>query len=169
LVVETSKSTSSSDPSKSVKQAFIWSAKDGMVGLGFLSLAGAKIESKATGISSDGSIVVGESQGEDGKETFSWDPMNGMRPLSEALAADLEMDLSGWTFDKRVTFSRNGSWLMSVVQDEAGGEHLCLARSLALVTVPALPSAAGLALSDPAAVGEGQLVVAREGGAGWAS
>jgi len=67
VVVGSSKVDDPNDPSKSVKEAFIW--EDGvMTGLGFLADAAGPFESKATGVSADGSVVVGESKLVTGKE-----------------------------------------------------------------------------------------------------
>jgi len=69
-LVGTSKVDDPNKPSKSVKQAFIWQ-DDTMTGLGFLADAAGPFESKATGVSADGSVVVGGSKTADGKASTS--------------------------------------------------------------------------------------------------
>lgn len=67
-------------------EAFRWSETDGMVGLGYLHeyTNGYRL-SIATGISGDGSIVVGESSNSDGmkswREAFRWTASDGMLGL----------------------------------------------------------------------------------------
>ena len=69
-----------------------------MTGLGFLADAAGPFESKATGVSADGSVVVGDSKAADGKEAFVWTAVwNEMRSLREILEDDLGVDLSGFT------------------------------------------------------------------------
>jgi probable HAF family extracellular repeat protein len=68
-VVGTSNVDDPNNDKKSVKQAFIWS-DDVMTPLGFLGEDDGVYESKATGVSADGSVVVGESKTVDGKEAF---------------------------------------------------------------------------------------------------
>jgi probable HAF family extracellular repeat protein len=94
-LVGTSKVDDPNDPTKSVKQAFIWEAGV-MTGLGFLADAAGPFESKATGISADGSVVVGESKTAAGKEPSVWTAeSNEMRSLRDVLEDDPDGDRPG--------------------------------------------------------------------------
>lgn len=62
-----------------VYQAFRWTAKDGMVGLGWLS--GGRRFSEAYGISADGSTVVGSSDSAAGQQAMRYTAANGMQGL----------------------------------------------------------------------------------------
>jgi probable HAF family extracellular repeat protein len=66
-----------------------------MLGLG--ALPGGGFSSRASGVSADGSIIVGLSTtGEDGfGRAFIWDQVNGIRSLSEMLIAQGD-DPTGW-------------------------------------------------------------------------
>ena len=119
-LVGTSKVDDPNDPSKSVQQAFIW--EDGvMTGLGFLADAAGPFESKATGVSADGSVVVGESQTADGKEAFIWTAeSNEMRSLRDVLEEDLGVDLTGWTLDMPPVISSDGETVIALATNPDG-------------------------------------------------
>jgi probable HAF family extracellular repeat protein len=119
-VVGTSNVDNPDDDTKSVKQAFIWS-DDVMTPLGFLGEDDGVYESKATGVSADGSVVVGESKTVDGKEAFVWTAeSNEMRSLREILEEDLDIDLTGWTLDKPPVMSADGETLMALATNPDG-------------------------------------------------
>ncbi len=63
-------------------EAFRWTAGNGLVGLGDLS--GGDFYSHAFGVSSDGSVVVGQSESASGNEAFRWTGgvMSGLGDLS---------------------------------------------------------------------------------------
>ena len=86
--------------SDSGQEAFLWTKADGMTGLG--DLTGGIYASQATGVSADGSIVVGNSA--DGSSNYNtafiWDADNGMRNLKTVLENE-SLDLAGW--ELRVT------------------------------------------------------------------
>lgn len=107
-------------PSASVKQAFIW--VDGvMTGLGFLSGSPGPYESVATGVSADGSVVVGESKTVDGSEPFVWTAeSNEMRSLREILEEDLGVDLTGWTLDNPPMISSDGNTMIALATNPDG-------------------------------------------------
>ena len=63
------------------RQAFRWTAQEGMVGLG--CLAGGSFTSFAERASSDGSVIVGESDSASGIEAFRWTAQAGMVSLGE--------------------------------------------------------------------------------------
>jgi probable HAF family extracellular repeat protein len=119
-LVGASKVDDPNDPSQSVQQAFIW--QDGvMTGLGFLADAAGPFESKATGVSADGSVVVGESQTAVGKEAFVWTAeSNEMRSLRDVLEEDLGVDLTGWTLDKPPVISSDGETMIALATNPDG-------------------------------------------------
>jgi probable HAF family extracellular repeat protein len=121
-VVGNSRVDDPNDPNKrSVKQAFIWEA-DVMMGLGFLADATGPFESKATGVSADGSVVVGESKNTAGtKEAFIWTAVsNEMRSLRDVLEEDLGVDLTGWTLDKPPVISSDGQTMIALATNPSG-------------------------------------------------
>lgn len=107
-------------PNKSVTQAFIW--EDGvMTGLGFLADAAGPFESKATGVSADGSVVVGESKTAAGKEAFVWTAVSAeMRSLRDVIEEDLGVDLTGWTLDKPPVISADGATMIALATNPDG-------------------------------------------------
>jgi probable HAF family extracellular repeat protein len=119
-VVGTSKVDDPNNPTKSVKQAFIW--EDGvMTGLGFLGEAEGVFESKATGVSADGSVVVGESKTAAGKEAFVWTAESSeMRSLREVIEEDLGIDLTGWTLNKPPVMSADGETMIALATNPDG-------------------------------------------------
>ena len=55
----------------------------------FGSLPGGSRNSIATGVSADGSVVVGASHGQSGLEAFVWDSTHGMRSVRDVLVNNL--------------------------------------------------------------------------------
>ncbi len=70
-------------------QAFRWTAVDGMQGLGFINGGGPRPDSSATGLSADGSVVVGRSTYSNApsstffpnEQAFRWTTATGMQGL----------------------------------------------------------------------------------------
>ena len=82
-----------------------------MTGLG--DLPGSIFQSQATGVSADGSTVVGHSYSNSSDEAFVWDEIGGMRELDQVLI-DLGIDLTGWTQREAIGVFDDGrpaSWL----------------------------------------------------------
>lgn len=77
-------------------QAFRWTQETGMVSLG--TLPGGSRNSRALGVSADGSLIVGQAHGELGLEAFVWDTAQGMRSLRQVLMREFDLDasLSRW-------------------------------------------------------------------------
>lgn len=73
-------------------RAFLWRSTGGQQALG--DLPGGTVESEATAISADGTVVVGWSRSANGPEAFRWTPTGGMVPLG---------DLPGPGFASRAT------------------------------------------------------------------
>jgi probable HAF family extracellular repeat protein len=92
------------------RQAVRWTAATGMVGLGDLQ-AGAGT-SFATGVSADGSKVVGAaSTGPNEQEAFLWTAATGMRRLSEVLA-EQGLELSDWQLSFASDISADGNTIV---------------------------------------------------------
>jgi probable HAF family extracellular repeat protein len=98
-----------------IRQAFRWTDRGGMIGLGFLPDHEA---SEARDVSEDGKVVVGTSQGStragDVEEAFYWTLKEGMRGLG---------DLRGGSFESRAYgVNGDGSVVVGVGNSEAGDE-----------------------------------------------
>jgi len=119
-VVGTSNVDHPDTPNASVEQAFIW--VDGvMTGLGFLSSSPGPYQSVATGVSADGSVVVGESKVDGILQPFLWTAESDeMRSLREVLETDLGVDLTGWTFDNPPVVSADGNTIVALATNPDG-------------------------------------------------
>jgi probable HAF family extracellular repeat protein len=93
-------------------EAFRWTSAGGMQGLGDLSGFG----SGGIDVSGDGSIVVGISETADEmvNEAFIWDEVHGIRDLREVLITDYGLDLAGWSLQKAIAISSDGSTIVGV-------------------------------------------------------
>jgi probable HAF family extracellular repeat protein len=85
-------------------QAFRWTQETGMVGLGSLTSNGG---SSANDVSSDGSIVVGQSGG----QAFRWSQSDGMVSLKDTLIG-AGLDVSGWSLTSANAISADGFTLV---------------------------------------------------------
>ena len=141
-VVGTSNVDHPDTPSSSVEQAFIW--VDGvMTGLGFLSGSPGPYQSIATGVSADGSVVVGESKVDGILQPFIWTAeSNEMRSLLEVLEEDLGADLTGWTLDNPPVVSEDGNTIVALATNPDGDVE----AFIAYVPEPAGGVYAGIAL-----------------------
>lgn len=75
-----------------------------MIGLGHLP--GETTDSRARGVSGDGSVVIGNA----GNNAFIWDSVNGMRNLQSVLIEEYGMGdaLAGWTLRRALAISEDG-------------------------------------------------------------
>lgn len=89
-------------------EAFRWTENEGMVGLGFILDMTYGAPSTATAVSADGSVVVGYSDFSAGDQAFLWTAGDGIRLLRDILAADLGLDLTGWTLESATGISDDG-------------------------------------------------------------
>ena len=96
-------------------QAFVWDATNGMRGLG--DLPGGSLSSSAQGVSADGTVIVGSSNG----EAFIWDATNGMQRLS-VLLTSLGIDLSGLQLTGAVGISADGRTIVGNARSANGDE-----------------------------------------------
>ena len=119
-VVGTSNVDHPDTPTSSVEQAFIW--VDGvMTGLGFLSGSPGPYQSTATGVSADGSVVVGQSKADGILQPFIWTAESSeMRSLREVLEEDLGVDLTGWTLDSPPVISADGNTIVALATNPDG-------------------------------------------------
>jgi probable HAF family extracellular repeat protein len=127
VVVGDSKIEDPNDPTRDVKEAFLWE-DDVMTGLGFLQDDTSKVESAATATSYDGTTVVGTSKVDDPndptksvKEAFIWTAeSNLMRSLRDVLEEELGIDLSKWTLDKPPVISSDGTTVIALATNPDG-------------------------------------------------
>ncbi|MFM7907659.1 MAG: PEP-CTERM sorting domain-containing protein, partial [Microcystis sp.] len=89
-------------------EAFRWTQQTGMVGLGHLPSVDFRFFSLASGVSGDGSVVVGYSESANGDEAFIWNSTQGMRSLQQVLTNDYGLDLTGWFLDRANAISADG-------------------------------------------------------------
>jgi probable HAF family extracellular repeat protein len=92
-------------------EAFRWTQQTGMVGLGDLLSSvdtTSRFFSIASGVSGDGSVVVGDSQSVNGQEAFIWNSTQGMRSLQQVLTNDYGLDLTGWFLNEANAISADG-------------------------------------------------------------
>lgn len=87
-------------------EAFRWTEEDGVVRLG--DLPGGELASQARDVSEDGSVIIGRSSSDLGQEPFVWDEYHGMQALTDVLANDYGLDLTGWTLDSAQAISDDG-------------------------------------------------------------
>jgi probable HAF family extracellular repeat protein len=107
VVVGWASSASASGP-----EAFRWTLEDGMVGLG--DLPGGVFGSFGSGVSGDGSVVVGHSRVAAGEEAFLWTADGGMMGLG---------DLGGGSFLSRAMgISSDGAVVVGRASTAAGNE-----------------------------------------------
>ncbi len=94
-----------------------------MIGLG--DLPGGDFASYASGISGNGSTIVGTSVVATGSEAFIWDATNGMRELDVVLTA-LGLDLTGWTL-RTPHISHDGLTIVGYGINPSGNEEAWIA------------------------------------------
>ena len=88
-------------------EAYRWTSGTGMIGLG--DLAGGTTNGSATGVSADGRIIVGTSDG-GGQNAFVWDSVFGMRSLHYVMTNDYRMNIPlGTTFAEATALSSDGN------------------------------------------------------------
>ncbi len=116
----------------SIKEAFYWTNETGMVGLG--NLAGGDLWSTATDVSSDGTVIVGNSASASGDDVFLWTSEGGMESLTSILTA-AEIDLTGWTLSNAAAISANGRFIVGSGINPDGFTEAWIA-DVAVVPVP---------------------------------
>ncbi|HEX7043717.1 MAG TPA: hypothetical protein VF203_03790 [Burkholderiales bacterium] len=97
--------------------ALVLAPADEFIDLG--DLPGGGYYSTATGVSADGSVIVGYSQSVSGQEAFRWTQADGMKSLAELLTA-AGVDLAGWTLTRATGVSADGSVIVG--EAKRGGD-----------------------------------------------
>jgi probable HAF family extracellular repeat protein len=109
-------------------QAYRWTSATGMVGLGFLPTSPPYPPSSwATGVSADGSIIVGSSYTGPGSEVFVWDQVRGMRSLRTVLVDDYHLNMAGWRL-RGARISADGKTIVGSAQGPGGVYQAYIAR-----------------------------------------
>lgn len=92
-------------------EPFLWSASEGMQGLGLLQPDHDM--ATTTGVSGDGEIVVGVSGTFSGARwPYIWDETHGMRELRVVLESDFGLDLTGWSLTEAMDISQDGTTIV---------------------------------------------------------
>jgi len=86
---------------------FRWTQATGMVSLG--DPPGGPADSRAYGVSADGSVIVGEYEGPLGNTALVWDATHGLRDLAQVLTDDYQLDLTGWHLRAAWDISNDGT------------------------------------------------------------
>ena len=118
------------------RQAFRWSAIEGMIGLD--DLAGGAFDSEALALSADGAVIVGTGTDALGATAVRW-TTSGPVPI-QSLLTGLGMDLTGWRLTAATGVSADGLTFVGNGLDPSGQ----YAGWIATVPAPGAPIAAGL-------------------------
>jgi probable HAF family extracellular repeat protein len=136
-IVGSSTSTASLTESTSSMEAFRWTAASGMVGLG--ALPGGPFNSKANGVSADGTVVVGESDSANGHEAFLWTATGGMIALG---------DLPGGTVSSRAfAVSADGRIALGFGRSDQGTEAFIWTAALGMRNLNSVLKDHGISLT----------------------
>jgi len=141
-------------------QAFRWSQIDGVVGLG--DLPGGGFDSVATGVSTDGSRVVGAGESSSGTEAFVWSSdsavMVGLGDLPggqfQSTASDVSADGSvivgaGWSSSGTEAFIWTSDQGMLGIGDLPGGDFKSYATAVSADGTVIVGTSATIDPSDP--------------------
>jgi uncharacterized membrane protein len=103
-------------------QAFRWTAADGVVPI---PTPGENNQSRAQGVSGDGSVVVGyvESNLDETRWAFMWDQTHGMRNVKEVLESEYGLNLAGWTLLVAWDISDDGTTIVGRGRNPQGFEE----------------------------------------------
>jgi probable HAF family extracellular repeat protein len=109
-------------------EAFRWTQATGMVGLG--DLPGGSFFSIATGVSGNGSVVVGigNAGNSSSGRAFIWNISQGMRNLQEVLTNDYGLNLTGWTLSEATAISADGLSIVGIGTNPDGDTEAWIAR-----------------------------------------
>jgi len=95
--------------------AFRWTASGGMAGLGVLAGSNG---TEATGVSADGSVVVGLAVG-GGDKAFIWTAEGGMQSLLDVLVAGGATELAGWSIFNAPAISADGRHVLVYARQQS--------------------------------------------------
>lgn len=98
-------------------EAFVWTAVDGLVGLG--DLPGGPFESYVRGMSANGSVIVGFGSTAQGYEAFYWTADKGMVRLADLLTAN-GANLNGYFLQQAQAVSADGTVIVGSAVSPSG-------------------------------------------------
>lgn len=130
-------------------KAFRWTDTTGMMDLG--SLPGTDY-TYASGISADGSVVVGRARSASGSVALIWDEAHGMRSLRDTmLEAGLAQAIEGWVFESTDAIAADNLTVVGSGLNPAGQREAFIAN-LGPPTIVQIPTASHTALAILAAL-----------------
>jgi probable HAF family extracellular repeat protein len=106
------------------RQAFRWTAQNGMVGLG--DLPGGTFSSTALDVSGDGTVVVGVAETNTGREAMFWIQTTGMVNLRSFLVSQ-GVNLAGWTLTSAEGISADGRTIVGTGVNPVGNQEAWVA------------------------------------------
>jgi uncharacterized membrane protein len=109
-------------------------------------LDGGTVESRAFGVSGDGSTIVGHGTSASGQEAFIWDALHGMRTVSDVLGAN-GIDLTGWTLTQASAISADGTTIVGYGTNPTGQIEAWAASVPEPASMSIVALAAGILLS----------------------
>lgn len=90
-------------------RSFRWTEEQGMIELAFTNGMQRPVVGFATGLSDDGSVIVGTQLGDsEYSGAFIWDEAHGARYIQDILTNDYGLDLSGWILFGALDVSADG-------------------------------------------------------------
>jgi uncharacterized membrane protein len=96
-------------------EAFLWTSRGGMVGLGVTPTG----QSEALAVSADGKVVVGDDLSGYGG-AWIWTQGGGMRDVADVLTHDYGLNLAGWTLNDATGVSADGTTIVGDGTDPNG-------------------------------------------------
>ncbi|NCR92026.1 MAG: hypothetical protein GPJ14_25065 [Microcystis aeruginosa G11-01] len=69
---------------------------------------GGSVDTYASGVSDDGSVVIGFGSSANGYEAFRWTTSGGIRSLKDVLTTDFGLNLTGWQLSRAQGISADG-------------------------------------------------------------
>lgn len=130
-------------------QASRWTNETGLIGIG--DLPGGDVYSIASGISNDGSVIIGQSKSGSGFEAYRWTETTGMIGLG---------DLPGGTFDSRgFGVSNDGQFVVGQSTSTYGREAFLWTESSGMIGLGSFEES--LESSAYAITDDGSIVVGR--------
>ncbi len=120
-------------------EAFVWTQARGFLLIG--RLPGLPEGSTATGVSSDGSIVVGSSLAVGG--SMIWDELHGPRSIQTILTDDFGLNLDGWWLNLAFDVSVDGTVIVGNGVNPNGDTEAWMAR-IPRPSPPPIPAVSGV-------------------------
>ena len=140
-----------------IRHAIRWTGTGAPQDLG--DLPGGADDSGATGITDDGSIVVGSSDSANGLEAFRWESATGMVGLG---------DLPGGAFESYATgITADGAWTVGKATDDAGSQAVRWDGAGTIEALGSFPYGSGQSLATAVTPDGGVIVGLSDQGADW--